>query len=225
MSHLGVSCIIPVFNGARYLGEAIGSVLRQTSPVAEVIVVDDGSSDESVEVAGAYGGAVRCIAQPHRGVSAARNRGVAAATQPLLAFLDADDLFLPQKTARQLERFAARPELAMCAAQALNFWSPDLRADERAHDPQMETPVPRALGTWMVRRELFDAVGGFDEAMPVSQDVDWNIRAQASGARIETLPEVLLRRRLHGANTTRQARDACRRAVLASVRAHLRRRS
>lgn len=223
MSVPGVSCVIPVYNGARYLRETLDSVLAQSLPVAEVLVVDDGSTDGTAEIVRAYGGAVRHLYQPHAGVSAARNRGIRAATQPLIAFLDADDLFLPHKTERQVERFVARPDLDMSAAHAINFWSPDLTVEQRRHDPKMTTPWPRSIGTWIVCRHVFDVVGGFDEAMPLSQDVDWNIRVQGAGARIETLPDVLIRRRLHGANVTHQARERFRKAVLASLRAHLRR--
>ena len=111
----------------------------------------------------------------------------------------------------------------MSAAHAINFWSPELAVEQRRHQPKLTTPWPRCIGTWVVRRAVFDVVGDFDEEMPVSQDVDWNIRVQASGARIETLPAVLTRCRLHDANVTRLARDACRKAVLGSLRAHLRR--
>jgi glycosyltransferase involved in cell wall biosynthesis len=215
--------VIPVYNGARYLRETLDSVLAQSWPVAEVLVVDDGSTDATAAIAREYGAAVRHLYAPHAGVSAARNRGVRAATQPLIAFLDADDLFLPDKTARQIARFSACPGLDMSAAHAVNFWSPDVAVEEQPHDPQMTTPFPRFICTWIVRRAVFEAVGGFDETMPLSQDVDWNIRVQASGARIETLPDVLVRRRLHAANVTRHARDRCRAAVLKSLRAHLRR--
>lgn len=218
-----MSCVIPVFNGERYLREALDSVLAQSLPLAEVLVVDDGSTDGTADLVRAYGGPVRHLYQPHRGVSAARNRGIRAASQPLIAFLDADDVFVAHKNERQVARFVARPDLDMSAAHAINFWSSDLTVGERRHDPKLTNPWPRCISTWIVRRSLFDTIGGFDETMPLSQDVDWNIRVQGSGALIETLPDVLMRRRLHGDNTTRQARERCRKAVLGSLRTHLRR--
>jgi glycosyltransferase involved in cell wall biosynthesis len=223
MKPLAVSCIVPVYNGARYLGETIESVLSQTEPPAELIVVDDGSIDGSAQVARSFGERVRYILQAHAGVSAARNRGIWASRHDLIAFLDADDLFEPVKLERQMARFVARPELEMSAAHAINFWSPDLPLDQYDRDPQQVAAWPRCLCTWVVRRHLFETIGGFDETMPLSQDVDWNIRVQASGAVIETLPDVLVRRRLHAGNATRTARDRCRQGVLQSVRAHLRR--
>jgi glycosyltransferase involved in cell wall biosynthesis len=106
-----VSCIVPVFNGERYLAEALDSVLGQTYRALEVIVVDDGSTDGTPAVVRTFGARVRCVTQPNAGLAAARNRGLAAATAELVAFLDADDLWLPEKIACQMERFRAHPEL------------------------------------------------------------------------------------------------------------------
>jgi glycosyltransferase involved in cell wall biosynthesis len=219
-----VSCIVPVFEGERYLKEAIASILAQTSPPLEVIVVDDGSTDRSVAIAESFGDPVLVLRQDHRGVSAARNRGVQAARGALLAFLDADDLFLPEKLALQRARFAARPDLELSAAHTENFWSPELPEDFRDHDPKMTEPWPRHISTWVARPRLFARVGGFDESMPVSQDVDWHMRAESLGVVGETLSEVLTRRRLHAGNVTRHARTECRTAVLKSLREHLVRR-
>jgi glycosyltransferase involved in cell wall biosynthesis len=223
MTLLGVSCIIPVYNGARYLGETIESVIEQTELPRELIVVDDGSTDESAAVARSFGDRVRYLWQQHTGASAARNHGIRAARHELIAFLDADDLFVPRKLALQIARFVARPALEMSTAHTVNFWSPDVPVEERDHDPKLTNPWPRCICTWVVRRELFGTIGAFDESMPLSQDVDWGIRVQASGAVIETLPDVLTHRRLHAGNVTRMARERCRQAVLGSVRAHLRR--
>ena len=219
-----VSCIVPVFNGERYLAETIESILAQTARPLEVVVVDDGSTDRTAELTESFGEPVRLVRQEHRGVSSARNLGVREARGELLAFLDADDLYLPRKTAQQLARFAARPELEMSAACTVNFWSPDLALDERDHDPKMTTPWPRHISTWVIRRALFERIGNFDESMPLSQDVDWHLRAESGGVVCETLPDVLTRRRLHRGNVTRHARADCRAAVLKSLRGHLERR-
>jgi hypothetical protein len=141
----------------------------------------------------------------------------------LLAFLDADDLFLPRKLELQVARFRARPELELSSCLTENFWSPDVAPHERDHDPQLTTPWPRHLITWVLRPSLFARVGGFDERMRVSQDVDWNLRAEGCGAVTETLPAVLCRRRLHAGNVTRHARAECRAAVVQSLRRHLER--
>jgi glycosyltransferase involved in cell wall biosynthesis len=96
-----ITAIIPVHNGERHLAEAIQSVLAQTLPPGEIIVVDDGSTDASAAIAQSFGAPVRVLAQPNLGPAAARNLGLAHATGDLLAFLDADDLWTPNKLARQ----------------------------------------------------------------------------------------------------------------------------
>jgi glycosyltransferase involved in cell wall biosynthesis len=128
-----VSCIVPVFNGERYLAEALDSVLGQTYRALEVIVVDDGSTDGTPAVVRTFGARVRCVTQPNAGLAAARNRGLAAATAELVAFLDADDLWLPEKIACQMERFRARPELEVSLTHIQNFWADDrpVAAEER----------------------------------------------------------------------------------------------
>ena len=224
MAEGGISCIVPVFNGERYLTEAIESILTQTAPPLEIIVVDDGSTDRTVELARSFGDAVRLVRQEHRGVSAARNHGVRVAHGELLAFLDADDLYLPRKLAQQRARFVARPELELSAAHTENFWSSELPEDARDHDPKMTAPWPRHISTWVMRSRLFERIGTFDEAMPLSQDVDWHLRAESAGVVSETLPDILTRRRLHLGNVTRHARADCRAAVLQSLRGHLDRR-
>jgi len=216
-----ISCVIPVHNGERYLAEAIASALAQTAPPAEVIVVDDGSTDRSSQIARGFGGRVRCERQPHRGVSAARNRGVRMAEGDLVCFLDADDLFVDRKLELQGQRFVERPELELSAALTENFWSHDIAEEERTHMSVMRSPWPRSIITWVFRPALFERIGGFDEAMPLSQDVDWHMRAVNAGAVTETLPVVLSRRRLHRHNHTRLARDECRAAVVRSLFRHV----
>ena len=216
----GISCVIPVYNGAQYLGEAIESILNQTAPALEIIVFDDGSRDGSAEVARSFGSRIRYERQDHRGVSAARNNGIRLAKGDLVCLLDADDVFVGRKLEVQGERFRIRPELEFCAALTENFWSPELREDERNHESIMREAWPRHLSTWLFRTSLFRRIGGFDENMPLSQDVDWLVRVTIGKAVCETVPLVLSRRRLHRLNNTRFASEACRAAVLESVNKH-----
>jgi glycosyltransferase involved in cell wall biosynthesis len=217
---LGISCVIPVHNGEKHLAEAIESVLRQTEPALEIIVVDDGSTDRSAEVARDFGQRIRYERQDHRGVSAARNNGIRMAKGDLICLLDADDIFMACKHEVQAERFRMRPELEFCAALTENFWSPELPADERDHESVMLEAWPRHLSTWLFRMSLFERIGGFDEQMRLSQDVDWLLRATVGEAICETVPLILSRRRLHHLNNTRFAREECRAALLESVNRH-----
>lgn len=116
-----VSVIIPSYNCAPYLSEAIESVLDQSHPPAEVIVVDDGSTDDSLEIARGFGARIRLLAQANAGVSAARNRAIEEATGDWLAFLDADDVWLPTKLERQLAAVEGRPDVVCVFSDFYRF--------------------------------------------------------------------------------------------------------
>jgi glycosyltransferase involved in cell wall biosynthesis len=123
-----VSCIVPVYNGERYLAEALESILGQTYRSLEVIVVDDGSTDGTAAVLATYRQRITCLHQTNAGHAAARNRGLAVARGEFVAFLDADDLWHPEKLARQMARFQARPELDASVTHVQNFWMAELGA-------------------------------------------------------------------------------------------------
>ena len=201
-----ISCIIPVFNGEAFLGEALASVFAQTLLPAEVIVVDDGSTDGTRDVVDRFGERIRYVYQDNKGPAAARNKGIALATGSLLAFLDADDLWLPQKLARQVRRFAERGDLQVSVTQVRNFWIEELRAeanamlDHRLAAVALPGYVPQ---TMLARREVFARVGPFDERLRIGEDTDWFLRATDLGIVMELIPEVLVRRRLHHTNLTR----------------------
>lgn len=223
-----VSCIIAVYNGQAYLHEAIDSVLAQTYPDVEIVVVNDGSTDGTAGVIGRYGDRVRSLHQENRGVSVARNRGVEMSTGELICFLDADDLFDARKIAVQVDTLRADPQLDLCACHASNFWSPEispdaLRRDSRYAQTFWRAPVPGYIISWLFRRGLWDRVGGFAAELRHSEDIDWFSRARDLCMRQLTLPDVLVHRRLHPANVTarRETQDV---ATLADVlKAHLKR--
>lgn len=203
---MNVSVIIPVRDGARYLPEAIASVRAQTVPAAELIVVDDGSADGSGDVALALG--ADCIRQAPAGIGAARNAGVRRARGDAVAFLDADDLWAPDKLERQASALANDGALDGVFGLAQQFLSPDLPAEERARLRCPEDPQPGIhAGALLVRRPAFERTGGFDESLPVGEFVDWYARAAQLGLAFATLESLVLRRRLHAANTVRSRRD------------------
>lgn len=194
-----VTVIIPVFNGARYLGETIESVLAQTHPPSQVIVVDDGSTDESAQVASGFDRRVDVVRQPNAGQPAALNAGVALATGDLVAFLDADDLWEPEKTQRQVARFGARPDLQYCVTRIQNFLSPEFDG-AAVRDDLLAAAPGYVVSTLMARRALFDLVGGFDPDLRHANKTEWFLRARQAAVTGEEVPEVLVRRRLHAAN-------------------------
>lgn len=221
-----ISCIIPVFNGARYLGEALDSVLGQTYAPLEPIVVDDGSTDGTRDVVKAYGARVRYLYQANAGHAAARNLGLATARGEFVAFLDADDLWHPAKLERQMARFRVRPALDACVTFVRNFWSPEITARDRPpDDPGLTQPVPgyRSV-TLLARASLFVTVGPFDPALRHGNDTDWFLRAAERGAVMELLPEVLVDRRLHAANRSRRLAAASHREYVRILKASLDRR-
>jgi glycosyltransferase involved in cell wall biosynthesis len=220
-----ISCIVPVFNGERYLAEALDSILAQTWRPIEVIVVDDGSTDGTAQVAIGYGSKVLYIHQSNAGPPAARNRGLDAAAGQFIAFLDADDLWHEDKLARQMARFAAHPELDLCSAHMENFWVPDMiREEDRLGEGGLAKTEPGATPAIIARRALFDRIGYFDAALTHRNAMDWLSRAEDAGAVMETLPDVLVYRRIHRNNMSWHRGDDDRDQLLRAVKTVLDRR-
>src|SRR5215813_10088973 len=162
-----ISCIVPVFNGERYLRETLDSILRQTYQPLEVIVADDGSTDGTAALVASYGPQITYLRQPHAGPAAARNSGLSRAWGEFIAFLDADDLWHPEKLARQMARFRARPDLDLCVTHIQNFCSPELNnAAAERRDLRLLQPLPGyTLVTLLARRSLFQTVGQLNPAL------------------------------------------------------------
>ena len=220
-----VSVIVPVYNGAAFLRETLGSVLGQTYAASEVIVVDDGSSDRSDQVVAEFP-AVRYLRKANGGPASARNLGITASSFEFLAFIDQDDLWHPAKLERQLACFEAEPELDLCYTLVDFFWDPALSAEARAY---LEHPRTRRVPgyttpTLLARRAAFDRVGPLDAALWFGDGTDWTMRAMDAGLRSKLLPEVLLYHRMHGANLTRR-RERSKREFVKIVRSHLERRN
>jgi len=213
-----VSVVIPAFNAERFLGEAIESVLAQTYAPLETIVVDDGSSDGTLEIARAYG-EVTVIEQPNAGPSAARNRGFAASRGDFIAFHDSDDLMTPDKIEVQAGVLIEEPEVGCVLAEQelliepgaeMPFWVEGSKVQTMMppRPPELEgEPLVHPM-TLVVRREVFEQVGGFDQSMRAAEDFDWMLRASEEGIEIARLSDVLLRRRVHADSLTQDAAAA-----------------
>jgi len=202
-----ISCIVPVFNGERYLRDALESVFQQTYQLLEVLVVDDGSIDSTTAIVASYGNQVRYFKQPNAGAPAARNLGLKAARGEFIAFLDADDLWHEEKCARQIACFQSHPKLDLCVTHLQNFWGPELREEEKQfRDHRLSQPLPGYITqTLLARRTLFETVGYFDDTLRVGDVADWFLRAAERKATMELLPDVLVYRRLHEANISVEA--------------------
>src|SRR2546426_1178125 len=202
MSDPDISVIVPVYNAAQYLGEAIDSIAAQHYRAREIVVVDDGSTDGSAAVAKRYAPLVRYCWQPNLGVGAARNRGVELAIGNLLAFLDADDCWVEDKLQLQTAVLADDPTLDMVFGHVRQLrhgpeW--DRGVAEKACDAS--ALLPGSLpGTMLVRRETVFRVGLFRTDCRVGEFVDWYTRAIDLGCRAKVLRQLLLWRRIHDSN-------------------------
>lgn len=168
-----VSVIMPVYNGAAFLAEAVASIAAQAYQPLELIVVDDGSTDETAAVVQTLGGVIHYHYQPNQGPAAARNAGLALAQGELIAFLDVDDLWPVDKLAQQMACLQANPATQVVWGQTL--LRPYQQADETAFPPLPPNWLP-VLGSLLCRKAVFAQVGGFDPTMRFGEDVDWFIR-------------------------------------------------
>jgi glycosyltransferase involved in cell wall biosynthesis len=207
-----VACVIPVHNGARYLRQAIESVLDQTYAPLDLVVVDDGSSDESATIAASYGDRVRCLAQTRGGPAAARNAGVRATPADYVAFLDQDDWWPADKIAVQMAHFARRVDLDVSVGHVESVFVEETSA--RTTDVPRRGIVPGYIpGTMLVRRTAFERVGGFAEPLWFVDALDWFARAREQQVVVELLPDVLLFHRVHDDNLSRRGDDSRREAL------------
>ncbi len=197
-----ISVIIPVYNGERYLVEALESVLAQTLKPIEIIVIDDDSTDESANVAKSFVPVVKYDLQHHAGPGSARNRGVELARGQYLAFLDADDLWVTNKLDLQMSAFTSQPGLDAVFGHVEQFVSADLPR-ERAE--QMDCPAEaapaRLPGTMLIKSETFKKVGWFSSELRVGEFVEWYARAAELSISDVILPQTVLQRRIHASNS------------------------
>lgn len=201
-----ISVIIPAFNAARHLAETLESVRAQTLQPAEIIVVDNGSTDGTPRIALEYG--ARCEHEPLRGAGHARNRGIAAARGDYFAILDADDLWTPRKLEWQMAALVADPQCEAAFGLIEHFLSPDLAPEDAAglHCPEGALPI-RFPSLMLIRRASFERVGPFITDVALGELIDWMARAESAGLRHTIVPHVVTRRRIHANNLGRCGRD------------------
>ena len=205
-----VSVIIPAYNQVHYLADAIRSVLEQTEPDLELIVVDDGSTDSTAEVVhGVRDERLRYIYQENRGLSAARNTGIRCATSPYLTFLDSDDLFLPEKLEILLDEMENHPELGLVAGQAI-----PINEEGRQIGRVFATPLPEDssklllgnplhVGSVMLRKRWQESAGWFDESLRSYEDWDMWLRLARLGCPMGWVAKPVSLYRFHPEQMTR----------------------
>jgi glycosyltransferase involved in cell wall biosynthesis len=221
-----VSVVIPFYNPGAYLAEAVASVLGQAYRPLEVLLVDDGSTDGSADVAARLAGSgapVRLLRlATNQGPAAARNAGLRAARGDYVTFLDADDLMVADRLAIQTAHLAAHQTVDAVVGLADNVLEPGVVPPVwlRWIGTGIRPDYAYAISV-LTYRGVFDRVGLFDPALRVGEDTDWMLRARAAGVRIARIDRVLLRRRIHGANLsyrTAEMRAAAHRSVLRLAR-------
>jgi glycosyltransferase involved in cell wall biosynthesis len=184
-----VSVIIPAFNAASFIRNAIDSAMAQSWPSMEIIVVNDGSNDDTPDILDSYKHEIRIINKSNGGLSSARNRGIQESTGEFVAFLDADDLWLPEKISRQVEALMNKPVIGFCSTQAV-LMTPDGEHTGIWDCPGVDgsilktlflrnSAIPGSGSGVMVRRHLFEKAGTFDESLRSLEDIDMWIRLAA----------------------------------------------
>ena len=219
MTRPETSVVMTALDAERYIDQALQSAFDQTMPPARVIVVDDGSTDDTADIAEAFDSRVRVLRRPHGGIGVSRNAGLEEVDTEYVAFLDADDLWLPTKLERQLDAFAADPSRDAVFCMFDEFVEPGAelppgtRAARTGQDAALSTGALLPLA--LVRR-----LGPFD-AVPVGDWLAWWGRARTARVHEHVVPEVLVRRRIHDQNNSARQDDGGAR-FLAIAREHLR---
>ncbi|HKT15511.1 MAG TPA: glycosyltransferase family A protein [Allosphingosinicella sp.] len=196
-----VSVVIPVFNGAHFLADAIGSVLAQGHEALDVIVVDDGSLDDIDAAVAALPIEVRLLKQPHAGPAAARNTGVRNAAADYIAFLDVDDLWSPGKIKASLDAFETNAALDVVIGQA-QLTKFDPQTEEWIFVGDAQESFPFHISAAVFRSRAFQRIGLFDEQLRFAEDTDWFTRAGEAEIPIERLDRPTLLVRRHDSNMT-----------------------
>ena len=196
-----VSVIIPVFNGEKYLLEAIESVLRQPYQPFELIVVDDGSTDNSGSIAKGLASQLRYVYQENGGLGAALNTGIELSRGCFLSFLDADDLWKENKLMHQMTVFEDKPDIDIVFGQIKEFYSPELDQNQGKMG-RIPGKVMRGFfkGCMLIKRDSFFRVGAFETRWKVGDFVDWYLKAVEKGLKSIVLDEVVTLRRIHTDN-------------------------
>lgn len=198
--NLLVSAIIPVYNGERFLREAVDTILKQNYRPLEIITVDDGSTDGTAELLESFGRQVRYIYQSNKGPAAARNKGFAAVRGEFIAFLDSDDLWASHKLSTQVPYLANDPNLDVIMGHTICFGP--FSSTESELKSAHHSLLSDQLGSAVFRKSVFEKVGLFDEELSYSEDHDWFLRAREKRISMLILEEVVLYHRRHDHNMT-----------------------
>ena len=207
MSDHFISVIIPVYNAEMYVAEAIESVIAQCYDPVEIIVIDDGSSDGSAEIAKKFS-AVVYEYQPNAGISAARNRGIEQAQGEFLAFLDADDIWVEEKLTLQLAAFEENSDLDIVFGHVQQFYSPELSIPQNEKQSVKDLMPGYIPSTMLIKLKSLFRVGLFESEWKMGEFASWYLRSLEQGLQNVMLPDLVTLRRIHDANNGIQQRGS-----------------
>lgn len=194
-----VVALVPVWNGAAFLREALDSILAQEPPVDEIVVIDDGSTDGSGDIARSYGPRVHVVRQENGGLASARNAAVRESRADVIAFLDSDDVWPRGRLAVLLQALGANPDCGIVQGRLQRMVRSGGMDEWQLVDESWLAPN---VATALIRRSAFAAVGPFDGKVAGGDDVDWLLRARDHGIREARVESITLHYRRHDANMT-----------------------
>lgn len=205
-----VSVIIPCYNTSAYISDAIKSALTQTLKPLEIIVIDDGSTDDSLKKASSFTDAsIKTIASTHQGIAATRNIGVTHAQGNYLAFLDADDLWDKNKLQKQKLFLQNHPELDGVFAKIQLFFAAELsKTEAKKYDISSQSQASESACSLLIKTTSFQKAGLFNTEFQTGEFIEWYIRAKKANLHFLSLDETLAYRRIHGKNTTLTSRNS-----------------
>lgn len=209
-----VTCIIPVFNGEKYIESAIESVLNQTYKNIEIILADDGSTDNTPNLIRKYDGKIRYIRQPNAGSASARNLGISKTCGDFIGFLDSDDMWDKDKILLQLECFENNPEIdiCLCNIKIIN------EKEKGILDKNYVIITPYTVCSILIKAETLKKVGYFNINLKFGEDTDWFMRIRKLGIPVKILKEELVYARLHNHNLTNSINVRSREAIFSQIK-------
>jgi glycosyltransferase involved in cell wall biosynthesis len=210
-----VTCIIPVFNGEKFIEAAIESVLNQTYKTIEIIVIDDGSTDNTQKLVKKFNGNVKYIYQSNSGSAAARNLGISKASGDFIGFLDSDDIWDKNKISLQLECFRNHLDIEACLCNI------KLVSDKEIPDDQYVILTPYSVCSILIKRETVSRVGYFNINLKYGEDTDWFMRIKKLDIPLKILNEKLVYARLHKDNLTNSFNVRTREEIFSKIKNEL----
>ena len=217
-----ISVLIPVYNAEKYLAEAIESVLNQKGiEPLEIIILDDGSTDASAEVAESYKPKISLYQQENAGISAARNAALAQAKGDFIAFLDADDYWTNEHLQKLYQPFQSNEEFDIVSGYVEQFLSEDVKNPVRSIPEENQVMPGYVVGALLINKTVFKKVGLFNEDLTLADTIDWFARVKDFGLSFTMIEDVVLKRRIHTDNTGirhRNSRQDYVKALMASIK-------